>query len=149
MKKKVIANLILLASTPAFAQHLSVQNNTSNAIEPATTSSLGETLIPVLVIGFVVFMLITLVKYFLEFRLKNKLIDKGMSEQFSAYLLHKNDQDRKSEIMKLAILCCGISGGLTLTYFTAPIDIHSLAIMTFSIGISFLLYYFFLKRSKK
>ena len=91
-------------------------------------------------------MLITLIKYFLDFRLKNKLIDRGMAEQLSAYLLNKNHQEKQTEVIRMAILCCGIGLGLTLIYFTAPIHIHSLAIMAFSLGLSYLAYFFYLRR---
>jgi hypothetical protein len=69
-----------------------------------------------------------------------------MAEQLSAYLLSNNDQEEQKEVVKMAILFCGIGLGLALAYLTAPIHIHSLAIMAFSIGLSHLAYFFYLKR---
>ena len=94
-------------------------------------------------------MLTSLVKYFLEFRLKNKLIDRGMAEQLSTYLLSKNAHEKQNEAIKLAILFCGIGAGLTMTYLTAPINIHSLAIMAFSLGLSYLAYFFYLRSNNR
>lgn len=135
--------LIPIAS--AFAQNQSITTQ-SDVNEPLLSESKTEIIMPILFISFLIVMLISLVKYFLDFRLKNKLIDRGMSEQLSAYLSNKNDQEKKDEVIKLAILFCGIGLGLLITYFSAPIDIHSLAIMSFSLGISYLAYFFYLRK---
>ena len=137
--KKISAIIILL---PAFVQVMA-----QNSGNPSSASdTMSEIILPILFIGFLVFMLITLIKYFLEFRLKSKLIDRGMSEQLSAYILNKSDREKQHEAMKLAILFFGIGAGLTLTYWTAPIHLHSLAIMACSIGLSYLAYFFYLRR---
>lgn len=146
MKKLLTSIIILLVTVQAFAQNKLVTDNKSNSVEPATIEPISQILLPILFITFLVFMLITLIKYFLEFRLKNKLIDRGMSEQLSAYLLNKNYQEKQDEVIKLAILFCGIGTGLIMTYLTAPIHIHSLAIMAFSLGLSYLAYFFYLRR---
>lgn len=146
MKKIVSTILILLATVQGFAQNNLVADNQSNAVEPTAIEPLSQIMLPILFIAFLLFMLITLVKYFLEFRLKNKLIDRGMAEQLSAYLSDKNNKEKQHEVAKLAILFCGIGVGLTLTYLTAPIHIHSLAIMAFSLGLSYLAYFFYLRR---
>lgn len=135
--------LIPIASV--FAQNQSITTQ-SGVNEPLLSESKTEIIMPILFISFLIVMLISLVKYFLDFRLKNKLIDRGMSEQLSAYLSNKNDQEKKDEVIKLAILFCGIGLGLLITYFSAPIDIHSLAIMSFSLGISYLAYFFYLRK---
>ena len=140
MKKILTSALILLLSVEAFSQNKPI------AAEQAAIEPVSGILLPVLFILFLVFMLISLIRYFLEFRLKNKLIERGMSEQLSAYLVKKNDREKQNEIIKLAILFCGVGLGLTLVYLTAPIHIHSLAIMAFSIGLSYLAYFFYLKR---
>jgi hypothetical protein len=146
MKKILSSIIMLLLTVKAFAQNNLITDNKSNAAEFATIEPISQIMLPVLFITFLVFMLITLIKYFLEFRLKNKLIDRGMSEQLSAYLLDKNDKEKQNEVIRLAILFCGIGAGLTMTYLTAPIHIHSLAIMAFSLGLSYLVYFFYLRR---
>lgn len=143
MKKLLTSIIIPLAAVQTFAQNKPIVDSNPNTVAPATV----EIILPILFIISLAFMLVTLIKYFLEFRLKNKLIDRGMSEQLSAYLLSKNDKEKQNEVIKWAILFCGIGTGLILTYFTAPIDLHSLAIMAFSIGLSYLAYFFYLKKS--
>lgn len=146
MKKLLTSGLILLTTVPAFAQNKTIAATQSNPIEPLAPEPIAGIILPILLIIFLVFMLISLIKYFLEYRLKNKLIDRGMSEQLSAYLLNKNDQEKQNEVIKLAILFCGIGTGLTMTYLTAPIHLHSLAFMAFSLGLSYLAYFFYLRR---
>jgi hypothetical protein len=141
--KKLFAHIIILVATvPVFAQNNPVTNTPSDTVEPT-----AGIIFPVLFMAFLVFMLTILVKYFLDYRLKNKLIDRGMSEPLTAYLLDKNDREKQNEAIKLAILFCGIGLGLLLTYLTAPIHIHSLAMMAFSLGLSYLAYFFYLRRS--
>ncbi len=143
MKKLTTSIIILLATAQAFAQ-----NKTETQSSPSETLAepIAGIILPILFIIFLVFMLISLIKYFLEFRLKNKLIDRGMSEQLSTYLLNNTDQEKQNEAVKLAILFCGIGTGLIFTYLTTPINLHSLAIMAFSIGLSYLAYFFYLRR---
>lgn len=146
MKKLLTSLMVLLSIVQAFAQDKSITDTKSNSIESVTIDPVSQIMLPILFITFLVFMLITLIKYFLEFRLKNKLIDRGMAEPLSAYLSNKDDQEKQNEAIKLAILFCGIGTGLTLTYLTMPIHIHSLAIIAFSIGLSYLAYFFYLRR---
>ena len=133
-----------MATVPAIAQNQPITTQSSD-VEALASEPIEGIIFPILFMGFLIFMLISLIKYFLEFRLKNKLIDRGMSEQLSAYLLNKNEREKQGEVIKSAILFCGIGLGLTITYLTAPIHIHSLAIMAFSLGLSSLAYFFYLR----
>ncbi len=146
MRKLIISLISLLATVQAFAQNKPISDTKSSSLEPLASEPIAGIILPIIFISFLVFMLVSLVRYFLEYRLKNKLIDRGMSEQLSAYLLSKNDQEKYNEVIKLAILFCGIGAGLTMTYLTAPINIHSLAIIAFSLGLSYLAYFFYLRK---
>lgn len=146
MKKILVGIGTTIITISAFAQNKSITGLTSNEVNSLRPVALGEIVLPILFISFLIFMLITAVKYFLEFRIKNKLIEKGMAEQLSAYLLSNNEQEKKNDVAKWAILLCGIGVGLIITYLTAPIDIHSFAIMAFSLGLSYWAYFFYLKK---
>jgi Na+/H+ antiporter NhaD/arsenite permease-like protein len=146
MKKILTTVLAQLATVQAFAQNEPATDHPSIAFPMGPEESISQMLLPILFMLSLVFMLVMLIRYFLEFRLKSKLIERGMAEQLSAYLFNKNDQEKQHEVIKLAILFCGVGAGLTLTYLTAPIDIHSLAIMAFSLGLSYLAYFFYLRR---
>lgn len=137
-------SLISLSSTVNVIAQNSI-NQTSN-VTPIDSKQF-ESLPPILFISFLIFMVTLLVKHFLDHRLKSKMIEKGMSEQLSTYLFNKNDQDR--DIIKLAILFCGIGTGLIFTHITSPINLHSLAIMAISIGLSYFAYFFYLRKQDK
>ena len=142
----MISLVSLMATVQAFAQNKPISDTKSSSVEPLASEPIAGIILPIIFIGFLIFMLVSMVRYFLDYRLKNKLIDRGMSEQLSAYLLSKDDQEKQKEVIKLAILFCGIGAGLTMTYFTTPINIHSLAIMAFSLGLSYLAYFFYLRK---
>lgn len=142
----MISVISLLTTIQAFAQYNSISDTKSSSVEPLASEPIAGIILPILLIGFLIFMFVFLVRYFLEYRFKNKLIDRGMAEQLSTYLLSKNEQEKQNETIKLAILFCGIGAGLTMTYLTTPINIHSLAIMAFSIGLSYFAYFFYLRR---
>lgn len=151
MKKLLISFISTLAIVDAVAQNNGDQlpTNSGNIIVPATSAPMGELIFPIIFISFLVFMLISVVKYFLEFRLKNKMIDRGMTEQILAYSFNKNDDDKFNDVIKLAILFCGLGMGLAITYLAGPINILSLAIMAFSIGLSYFAYFLYLRKQKK
>jgi membrane protein YqaA with SNARE-associated domain len=149
MKKSTIILISLLATTiRAFAQkngnHISHAEITD--LDPLASRPLVEIILPILFMMFLAFMLVSLIKYFLDYRLKNKLIDRGMSEQLSAYLSNKNDSEKQHDAIKWAILFSGIGMGLIITYLTAPIHLHSLAIMAFCLGLSYFAYFSYLRK---
>jgi hypothetical protein len=151
MRKLLISFVSLLAIVDAVAQNNGDQlsKNSGHTIVPVTSEPMGELIFPILFMSFLVFMVISVVKYFLEFRLKNKMIDRGMTEQILAYSFNKNDDNKFDAVIKLAILFCGLGMGLAIIYLAGPINILSLAIMAFSIGLSYFAYFFYLRKKKK
>jgi hypothetical protein len=145
MKKLITSIVILMTTVQGFAQN-KPDTNQPGVTVPLAPEHINEIMFRILFMSFLIFMLTTLVKYFLDYRLKNKLIDKGMAEQLSTYLLSKNDQEKQNEVIKLAILFCGLGMGLAITYLNGSINILSLAIMAFSLGLSYLAYFFYLRR---
>ncbi|SRR5258706_12810727 len=95
---------------------------------------------------FMLFIL-TIMKRVFEYRLKNKVIDKGISENIISSILQKNDGEDKHINIKWFALLTGVGAGLTIVYYTQPLGIHSLAIMAFSVALGFLGYFFYLKQS--
>jgi hypothetical protein len=148
MKAILTTILFLLTTARAFAQNESTANSKSLNTVSETTVPVSEILLPMLFMAFLAFMLVSLIKYFLEYRLRNKLLERGMHEQLSVYLSNKDEQEKRNEAVKRAILFCGLGLGLIITYLTTPVHIHSLAIMAFSLGVSYLAYFFYLRRQK-
>jgi hypothetical protein len=89
---------------------------------------------------------LTLFRTYLDSKLKNKLIDKGASENVVTQLLQPLKKDSKLEPLKWFSILAGIGLGLSLIGAFQPLGIHSLAIMSFSLAAGFLAYYFFSKK---
>lgn len=120
-----------------------------NSVESVYREFHAETILAMIFVGLLVYLIISLVRYFLDHRLKNKLVDKGAAEHLAALIQDSNSTDKNDQAIRLAILFCGIGIGLMITYFTLPLHIHSLAIMSFSIGLSYMAHFFYLKNRKK
>lgn len=101
------------------------------------------------VLSLIIFFILTFLQRILDHRLKNRIIDKGISDVLATNLLKTNPQDNKLTALKWFCLLGAAGAGLLIVYYTMPLDIHSLAIMAFSISIGFLGYYFFLRESEK
>ena len=94
---------------------------------------------------FMTFILLVLKRVY-DYRLKTKIVEKGVPENIIASILQPSrNEDGNSNIKWFSILA-GIGAGLTIVNYTQPLGIHSLAIMSFCISISFLGYYFFTKK---
>ena len=94
---------------------------------------------------FMTFILLVLKRVY-DYRLKTKIVEKGVPENIIASILQPSrNEDGNSNIKWFSILA-GIGAGLTIVNYTQPLGIHSLAIMSFCISVSFLGYYFFTKK---
>ena len=93
--------------------------------------------------------ILTFLQKILDHRLKNRILDKGIPENLVSTLLQTSHGEEKNVNIKWFAILAGLGAGLLLVYYTQPLDIHSLAIMAFSISLSFLGYYFFTRRTGK
>ncbi|HEU5167236.1 MAG TPA: hypothetical protein VFU29_16950 [Chitinophagaceae bacterium] len=102
------------------------------------------------VVGMFMYFIINIMKRIFEHRLKNKIVDKGISENIAQSILAtpKPEDNRYANVKWFAILA-GIGLGLTGVNYTQPLGFHSLAIMAFSISLSFLGYYLFMRNAEK
>ena len=104
----------------------------------------------ILIIGMFMYFILTIMKRILDNRLKHKIVDKGISDNIAQSLLEtKTTEESKHANVKWFALLAGIGIGLMAVNFTEPIGIHSLAIMAFSISLSFLGYYLFIRSINK
>ena len=134
---------ILLATSVCFAA-----NAHDNAMQ--LNEDVFEVSAAIFVVGMFMYFIINIMKRIFEHRLKNKIVDKGISENIAQSILETRarEDDRQANIKWFAILA-GIGLGLTGVNYTQPLGFHSLAIMAFSISLSFLGYYFFTKNTEK
>ena len=104
----------------------------------------------IFVVGMFMYFIINIMKRIFEHRLKNKIVDKGISENIAQSILDtRTTEDNKNANIKWFSILAGIGIGLIGVNYTQPLSFHSLAIMAFSISLSFLGYYFFTKNSEK
>ncbi|MFC0773781.1 hypothetical protein [Terrimonas alba] len=95
------------------------------------------------------FFIISILKRIFEYRLKNKIVEKGIAENIASSILQTDARENKDSNIKWAAILAGLGAGLTLINYTMPLGIHSLAIMSFCIALSFLGYFLYLKSSGK
>jgi hypothetical protein len=104
----------------------------------------------IFVVGMFMYFIINIMKRIFEHRLKNKIVDKGISENIAQSILStQTPEDNKYANVKWFSILAGIGIGLTGVNYTQPLGFHSLAIMAFSISLSFLGYYLFMRNAEK
>lgn len=100
---------------------------------------IASILVLILFMGFIM----TLVQRFMDYRVKNKIVERGISEDLANSLLSTGPKENGNANFKWFTLLAGLGLGLTIIYYTQPMGIHSMAIMAFSLSASFLGYYLF------
>ena len=104
----------------------------------------------IVVVGMFMYFFLAIIKRIFEHRLKNKIVDKGISENVAHSILEtKASEDSKYANIKWFAILAGLGIGLTGVNYTQPLGFHSLAIMAFSISLSFLGYYLFIRNAGK
>lgn len=103
----------------------------------------------IFVVGLLMIFILAILKRFMDYRLKNKIVEKGIPENVAFSILQTNPKEDRNINIKWFAILAGLGVGFTIIYYTLPLGIHSLAIMAFSIAVSFLGYFFFLRQSEK
>jgi hypothetical protein len=142
MKKIATFIITIAAATTANAQ---------NNVGPLMSgyNKIMEILGTIALVAIVMFFILEMIKYLMDYRLKSKIIDKGISGELASSLLHIDPNESKNINIKWFAILAGIGTALTIIYYTLPLGIHSLAIMAFCISAGFLGYYFFLRKAEK
>jgi multisubunit Na+/H+ antiporter MnhB subunit len=99
----------------------------------------------IVLILFMVFIM-NILKNMLAHRLKNKIVDKGVPENIVSSILQPTVKDERHTIIKWFFILAGLGLGFLVVNYTLPMGFHSLAIMCFSISLSFLGYHIFTKK---
>ena len=111
-----------------------------------TTNICAVLLVIYLISNFIV----RILKQSLEFKLKNKIIDKGTSEPVVAQILQpESNKEKRTYLLQWFFVLAAIGLGFTIMNITKPFGLHSLAIMAFSIAAGFGGYYFFTRENAK
>lgn len=103
----------------------------------------------IFVVGLFMIFILTIMKRILDHRLKNKILERGITDSVALSILQTNPNENRNINIKWFAILAGLGAGLTIVNFTRPLGIHSLAIMAFCIAVSFLGYFYYLKQSEK
>lgn len=139
--KKIIS--IAVAITTPFAVNAQASNS------PEINQEIFNICATIFVVGLFMVFILTILKRIVDFRLKNKIVEKGIPENIVSSILQTNPKEDRNINIKWFAILAGLGTGLTIINYTTPLGIHSLAIMAFSISLSFLGYYFFVKQTQK
>jgi hypothetical protein len=139
---KKILTLAAVVTTPFF---VNAQDLNSNGFDRQTF----EVCATIFVVGLFMIFILTIMKRILDHRLKNKILERGITDSVALSILQTNPNENRNINIKWFAILTGLGAGLTIVDFTRPLGIHSLAIMTFCIAASFLGYYYFLRKSEK
>jgi small neutral amino acid transporter SnatA (MarC family) len=94
--------------------------------------------------------ILRIIKQSLEFKLKNKIIDKGTGEPVVAQLLQpETNKEKRNYLLQWFFILVAIGLGFGIISLSRPFGLHSLAIMAFSIAAGFGGYYFFTRGTGK
>jgi len=93
--------------------------------------------------------IVRLVRQSLDFKLRNKIIDKETSESIVAQILQpESNREKRNYLLQWFFILAAIGLGFTIMTMTKPFGLHSLAIMAFSIAAGFGGYYFFTRENR-
>lgn len=137
MKKMI--SIVTVTGTPFF---VNAQNTGTLVIDKEIFNICAS----IFVVGLFMIFILAILKRMMDFRLKNKILEKGIPENVALSILQTNPKDDRNINIKWFAILTGVGAGLTIIYYTLPLGIHSLAIMSFCIAASFLGYFFFLKQ---
>lgn len=143
MKKIIIASLIFFTPVFLYAQD-QLQLGNGRFIPNEYFRIAATVVVLYLVISFI----LAITRSILDFRLKSKMVDRGVSEKVAEQFLQPQNRDAKAQAMKAFLILAGLGLGLSIINLTTPIGIHSFAIITFTISLSFLAYFFFIRKTQ-
>lgn len=123
--------------------------NAQNINNPGIDKEIFNACASIFVVGLFMIFILAILKRSMDYRLKNKIVEKGIPENIISSILQTNPKEDRNINIKWVAILTGLGVGLTIIYYTLPLGIHSLAIMAFCIAASFLAYFFFLRQSEK
>ncbi|MGG7664343.1 hypothetical protein [Dyadobacter sp. BHUBP1] len=137
---KKILSIISLASlaAPASAQTM------ANTYIDRDQVALGIT---VLLVALVLAFLLELTKRYFQYRLKEKVLESGVSEEFATLLLQQDRRQGVQTCIKWLAIFLGMTVGFTIIALAGLAPWAALAVLSLCLSGSFAGYYLFLKKS--
>jgi hypothetical protein len=140
MKKIISTAAIVIAPLTLSAQDVNSEHMNMEVFNVIST---------IFVVGLFMVFIMNVMKRVIDFRLKRKIIEKGIPESLAASIIQTNPKEDRNINVKWFAILAGLGVALTIINYTQPIGIHSMAILAFSIAASFLGYYFFTREADK
>lgn len=142
--------LFVTLSAIAFALSSNAQDN--NNFEPFKDRQFIFDTVNICAILLVIYLLsnfiLRIIRQSLDFKLRNKIIDKETSEPIVAQILQpESKKEKRSYLLQWFFILAAIGMGFAIMNITKPFGLHSLAIMAFSIAAGFGGYYFFTREN--
>lgn len=141
MKKIFTLILLLSATLAAHAQ----QNSYKPLADRGTFEEMVRSVVILALVYLITSFILSMIKLFLDNRLKTKIVETGTSAEVVAQLMSVGRNDKKHGLKWFSILTA-IAIGLGITGFYQPAGVYMLMIMTFSLAIGFLGYFFLIRR---
>ena len=93
------------------------------------------------------FIMIILKQHY-NYRIRNRILDKGTEENIVRQLLPPEKKDNRNYILQWFCMLAAIGAGLILVSLIRPFGLHSLAILAFSLAAGFGAYYYFTRHTE-
>lgn len=140
MKKIISTAAIIIAPLTLSAQDVNSEHMNMEVFNVIST---------IFVVGLFMVFIMGIMKRIIDFRLKRKIIDKGIPDSLASSIIQTNPKEDRNLNIKWFAILAGMGVALTIINYTQPIGIHSMAILAFCIAGSFLGYYFFTRQGDK
>ena len=88
-----------------------------------------------------------ILKQHYNYRIRNRMLDKGTEENIVRQLLPPDKKDNRNYILQWFCMLAAIGAGLILVSLIRPFGLHSLAILAFSLAAGFGAYYYFTRHA--
>jgi hypothetical protein len=124
---------------------ITVHAQGNSEFDRSNINTIAAIFVMLAIMGFI----LAIIKKIIDYRLKNKIVDKGISENIASSILQTTPHEGINANIKWFAILAGIGAGLMIVNYTKPLGFHSVAIMAFSISLSFLGYYFFIRQAGK
>jgi len=144
MKKSIIIIATILVSVAANAQ---------DNFDPLKDRQFIFDSVNICAVLLVIYLLsgfiLRIVKQSLDYKLKNKMLDKQTGEPVIAQLLQpESNKESRRYLLQWFFILTAIGIGFTAMKLSGPFGLHSLAIMAFSIAAGFGGYYYFTRNKQ-
>ena len=143
MKKILLFTVVFTASTASGY----AQSSISAINHKDTLMFIFNAMAILLAIYILSSFLLSVIRMFLQDRLKKALLERQASEEVIRLMLPRQSDQLHSALKWCCVLILTCIG-LTACYFTQPLGLHSVIFLTFSVSLGFLAFFLIMKRKK-